>query len=647
MPGVTSRHICYSDITNHGYLRLAQKTSPNCFAVLGTVADFRNAGKALNRVDLEDWLRSNELELKRDVDALLPKEISGAERADLLDEVVKATLDAIDTAIEYAPQSPDEDDRASDEDDAASSEAPEEPGEEGLNRDPSEKLLDRLLYKAVLPRYAFPTDVAAFHVFDQERSTRYRAAFRYTPSQGLATALSQYAPGKEVWIDGKLWTSGALYSPFSNDRYDAWQNRRLYYECSVCHYALTAPTGEGERGEARNCQGCGGVGTLGPAKNWLRPPGFAHPVSREEGTSPDDQPVRSYATRAKLTMPTPSDPERWSYLNERIRKHYTRDYLLVTNRGPRDEGYSYCTRCGLIEPTAMRDGQLGTDHRKPYPDHSDQNCPGGGTTTGLVLGTDFISDVLLISVGVKPPLTLFPGLLPTNVALRTISEALAIAACRLLELDPNELQAEYRPALTEDGRRGLEAEIYLYDTLSGGAGFARRVGELGLDVFKEALHILEGCPESCDRSCYRCLRSYKNKFEHDLLDRHLGASLLRYLIDGSYPSMEAERLRASTQLLYEDLVRQGLRNTTISLDHPTTLPGVGSVTIPIFVNRADGPDLLVGLCEPLTRDTPADAALRNVKQDSPTSRVELCDEIVVTRNLPAATNQIMEAIRTG
>ena len=386
---------------------------------------------------------------------------------------------------------------------------------------------------------------------------------------------------------------------------------------------------------------------MGPATNWLRPPGFAHPVSREEGTSPDDQPARSYATRAKLTMPTLSDPEGWTNLNERIRKHYARTYLLVTNRGPRDEGYSYCTRCGLIEPTATRNGQLGTDHRKPYPDPSDPNCTSAGTTTGLVLGTDFISDVLLISVGVRRPLTLLPGLLPTNVALRTISEALTVAACRLLELDPNELQAEYRPALTEDGRRGLEAEIYLYDTLSGGAGFARRVGELGIGVFEEALQILEACPESCDRSCYRCLRSYKNKFEHDLLDRHLGASLLRYLIYGSYPTMNVGRLQGSTKLLFEDLNRQELQDTTLELNHPVTLPSLGSVTIPIYVKRADGTELCVGLCEPLTRDTPADAALRDVKQASPASPVVLCDEIVVSRNLPAATNYVFEEIGKG
>ncbi len=649
-PVIARRHITAHLLQRYHQARLPEISpgdQPHLFAVLGTVVDFKNPGKTLNRIDLEQWLRSNEVELKEDVGALLPKEIAGTERKDLLDQLIKATLDSIDNAIEYDAPASDEASELSEGGDTASQEAPEEPGEEAPARDPSVNLLDRLLYKAVLPRYAFPTDVAAFHVFDQNRSTRYRASFRYTPSQGLATALSQYAPGKEVWIDGKLWTSGALYSPISSDRFNAWNNRRLYYECKNCHYALTRPFGEGERGETRDCEGCGGIGTLGPARNWLRPPGFAHPVSREEGTSPDDQPAKSYATRAKLTMPTPSDPEGWAKLNERIRRHYTRTYLLVSNRGPRDEGYSYCTRCGLIEPTATRNGQLGADHRKPYPDPGNPNCSGGGATTGLVLGTDFISDVLLVSIAVKPPLTLLPGLLPTNVALRTISEALTVAACRLLELDPNELQAEYRPALTDLGRAGLEAEIYLYDTLPGGAGFARRVGELGLAVFEEALHILEACPEGCDRSCYRCLRSYKNKFEHDLLDRHLGASLLRYLIFGSDPTMDGGRLEDSTNLLFEDLCRQGLEGVTLKADCGMDLPILGPVTIPIYVKRANGTELFVGLCEPLTRDTPADAVLRDVRQSCPTIPVVLCDEILVSRNLPAATNHILEEIGMG
>ena len=35
--------------------------------------------------------------------------------------------------------------------------------------------------------------------------------------QGLPVALSQYAPGKEVWIDGRLWTSGAIFSPMPDE----------------------------------------------------------------------------------------------------------------------------------------------------------------------------------------------------------------------------------------------------------------------------------------------------------------------------------------------------------------------------------------------------------------------------------------------
>src|SRR5205814_262130 len=101
----------------------------------------------------------------------------------------------------------------------AALETPDETGEERpTGREGTRKLLDRLLYRGVLPRYAFPTDVVSFYVFDKARSTRFRPAYLYAPSQGLPVALTQYAPGKEVWIDGKLWSSGAIYSPYGQDR---------------------------------------------------------------------------------------------------------------------------------------------------------------------------------------------------------------------------------------------------------------------------------------------------------------------------------------------------------------------------------------------------------------------------------------------
>ena len=320
----------------------------------------------------------------------------------------------------------------------------------------SENLLDRLLYKGVLPRYAFPTDVATFYVFDQYNSTRYRPAFRFTPSQGLAVALSQYAPGKEVWVAGKRFTSGAIYSPM-RDLFKAWESRRFYYECPRCHYAKTTDRTEPIQEKSFDCPACGEIGAFKQERKWMRPPGFAHPVFISEDTSPDDQPPRSYATRAKLTAPTPVDEKLWTPLNERVRTHYLRKHLLVTNRGPRDEGYNYCTICGVINPSV---GNQNIDavgsHKKPYPDDRDPNCHGGKTAKGIVLGTDFITDVLLISLQVLTPISLRPGLPSTEIALRTLCEALSKAACSSLDLEAGEIQAEFRPALNGRGSEGLE-----------------------------------------------------------------------------------------------------------------------------------------------------------------------------------------------
>ena len=85
-----------------------------------------------------------------------------------------------------------------------------------------------------------------------------------------------------------------------------------------------------------------------------------------------------------------------------------------------------------------------------------------------------MTDIALFSMDVELPLRLRPGQYPTAVALRTVSEALAKAASQILRSN-RQLMAEYRPSLTPEGREGLKAEIFLYDTLPGGAGFSSRL----------------------------------------------------------------------------------------------------------------------------------------------------------------------------
>jgi ATP-dependent helicase YprA (DUF1998 family) len=608
----------------------------NLFAVLGTVDDFTRTDTRLNRADFEAWLKENESSLRLRVDSWIPHELNANARCELLNGLVTETLHELDMALAIDPNK-----KAPPRNEADDAEETDEDFEDP--RPSATNLLDRLLYKGVLPRYAFPTDVATFYVFDRDKSSRFRPVFRFTPSQGLSVALSQYAPGKEVWISGKQYRSGAIYSPSRDERSDAWHNRQFYYECSVCGYANKKTISQGENRETKDCPACGGLSTFGKARYWMRPPGFAHPIGDGEETSPDDQPARSYATRAKLSAPTPPDHAAWKPVNSRIRMYHSKDHLLVTNRGPAEEGYDYCTLCGLIQPSNVPDDALAGNHRKPYPDEKEPMCSGGYTARGIVLGTDFITDVLLISVTVDHPLDLTPSYLATAIALRTLSEALSKAACLILELEPTELQAEFRPAVTPLGAKGLQMELYLYDTLSGGAGFCKQVEALGAGLFERALGILRDCPENCDRSCYRCLRSYKNKFDHEYLDRHVGAALLEYLLHNHGPIWNKARLDASREILYQDLLRRSQPGVEITRNKTVNLNESMKILAPISIEMSGILKAIVDVSGALTPTLPAEPALADVI-DYSVVPIYPIEELKVRRNLPSATNDIWDRL---
>lgn len=644
---ITRRHIRAVLLQNYHQDRIPDidPAQPHdLFSVLGTVSGFRSGTAVLNIADFKAWLTENEGALRKRVASWIPSELSAEDRVTLLAEMKDDCVKAIESAIQSEPQ---KSAPAKDEHEEESAEDTPEEGEErpGQSSD-SGQLLDRLLYRGVLPRYAFPTDVATFHVFDLGRSTHFRPIMKFAPSQGLPIALSQYAPGKQIWIAGKCYSSGALYSVMRSDFHEAWDKKRLYSECRVCGFAKTDAIGEIDRGEKRDCPACGSENTFGEARYWLRPPGFAHPVDIEEMTSPDEIPETSYATRAKLTMETPSDDAKWTTVSKRVRVLRERKHLLVSNTGPKRDGYSYCVKCGRIEASSEATPLLASPHRKPFPDEKQEMCEAAATARHIVLGTDFITDIALFSTEVAVPLSLMPGQYPTDVALRTVSEALAKAASQLLEIEPGELMAEYRPSLTPEGRDGLKAEIFLYDTLPGGAGFASQLVDRGAELFQRALKLVETCPENCDASCYRCLRSFKNKFEHRLLDRHVAAELLEFLITGTLPEFDKDRLNESTALLYNDLLRQGNEAFEFKLNSPIVIKGKKRINVPILAIAKNGEQTAIALSAPLALNYADDAGARELQETSD-ARVLVVNELLIRGNLPAATREVQQRLFTS
>lgn len=590
--------------------------------MLGTVRDFRDGTGQISRADLAAWLKENRPDLSKSIDRWLPSELSDLDRQKLLAEFDVDILSAIDAAI-YGAQAPTSEEAAVEAqaeeeevesppwaENADSHQATIEPQDEQV-ADPqpdneavvdaaTDNLLDRLLYWGVLPRYAFPTDVAPFYVFSPNFDG-FRVRMEYAPSQGLNVALSQYAPNKQIWINKKQYTSKAIYSPFDEERRTAWGRRRMYYECSRCSHAKTIHEYDNaKRGEILTCEACHSPGTFGPAKPWFRPPGFAHLWNVPAPSVPDEPNETAYATRAKLVMSS-AGPDQGVEVTTRIRALNTWQHLLVSNSGPNSDGYVYCTRCGRIESVSSPETNLTGSHPLPFPSDGDGMCPGGRGWKGVVIGADFPTDIALFSLRLSKVFRLPPANSQTHAAMRTVCEALATAACRLLQVESGEILAEYRPALNESGAEGTLVEVFLYDTQAGGAGFSPQMVPRAVELFELALKIVEECPEHCDTSCYRCLRSFRNKLDHAVLDRYVGAQLLRHVVQDITAPFSKDRASRSLTILADELERQLGEHYEIVRDFESGQPMKAPVTVR---RKVDGKECLVDIHSPIAPAVP-------------------------------------------
>lgn len=166
-------------------------------------------------------------------------------------------------------------------------------------------------------------------------------------------------------------------------------------------------------------------------------------------------------------------------------------------------------------------------------------------------------------------------------------------------------------------------------------------------MFQRALKLVKTCPENCDASCYRCLRSFKNKFEHRLLDRHVATEPLEFLITGTLPDFDKERLEESTTLLYNDLLRQGNEAFEFKLNSPVAIKGKRKANAPILATAKNGEQNVIALSAPLALNYADDAGVRELQEIFDGMRIVVVNELLVRGNLPAATREVQQRLLTS
>lgn len=648
--------------------------SANVFESLGMLRDFRSGdASAFSYAGLDRWLNENAASIRDALAEIVPEDIvavdpgfvdalpprllavlrevgagpvEGAEIEDALSPAVDELIaegggeeaatargvlmmdwgDSIDFDAVGAPSATGAAAGAGDADDRA-----EEAPEGGL--DPV-KLLDRLFDRGVLPRYAFPTDVVTFHVFDKNASTDRKAVLKYSPQLGLNQALSSYAPGREVWVNGERHYSFAIWTPFKRrECWQAWFGMKVYFECDRCGYARVEQRSEEHYvGKVLDCPACGTPASLGVGTRWLRPPGFAHPVDIDAELPLEDSPTPTRPTRAKLSAPfTDSGPpaKDGQVPNGAGYEVWTaKQRLVLTNTGSHDRmkpGFLYCPKCGRAEPNGWSAGRFQSGgHPKPNPDHNPHGPSCNGTPTVIVLGNEFETDIALFRFHLGGAATIAPGSTVARIVLTTVAEALASAAAKVLDIEESDIGAEFRVAMTSGGRTGHDVEVYLYDLTPGGAGFVRAAVEDPGRLFDTALQRLESC--GCTHSCYECLRSYKNKWDHKYLDRKLGAAFLRHVVRGEQPTIASDDEERLLRCLRVDLEEAG--HAVVEVNGGLRLP--------------DLDDRVVVLGHPMTHGTAGSARGRALVEQS--AKHVVVDQLLVDRALPAAVKAATGAL---
>ncbi|OIR00557.1 ATP-dependent RNA helicase RhlE [mine drainage metagenome] len=416
-----------------------------------------------------------------------------------------------------------------------------------------EDLLEFLFFHGLLPSYAFPTSLCSFLVEKREKNAKgvWEVRTVQRPQQSISQALSEYAPGRLIVIDKKTYRSGGVFADLPAGEVSRagpiFAVAKSLIHCEACSFVRDPHAVSG--GDCA-CPVCGGALK---EETMIQPEVFGAEGARELPEGDREQEI-TFATMAQFPQPVDQEAFTFSPCGPNASVTHATDRRLVTvNRGKQGSqpgGFSVCVECGAAS-VFDQFSSAGGPHERPYrhlgPPGTPPSCT--GDFRRVLLGHDFTTDLLLLRLKVAAPLVTDTAdtvsLRMLEAALHTIAEALRLAASRhrQLDLDPAEFGSGFRivPALL-DGARMLD--IFLYDTLSGGAGYAEVAARNLPDILEATLSLLEGC--SCDSSCTDCLDHFHNQHLQDRLDRRLGASLLRYATRGEVPSCSSPDGQATT-----------------------------------------------------------------------------------------------------
>ena len=490
---------------------LPARGTSNLFTIWGSAGNFVDNDGA---TALQDYIQDNIPELRARCGAVVEPALSGQ---------LPQWLDALASEVDVVTA------------DAADS-------------NPTAGLLEELPQRGLLPKYAFPVDVVKLSIPDEGIEDEYESQDYYSGiARDLKIAITEYAPGAEIvrgkFPDTYIYRVAGVYDPSATQ--PDYRPTGQLYECRQCRATTLSDIGEQTM---RRCPECHAGNLM--AMPYLRPSGFTVDAALEDHgrqkyrgggrdragfSSPAQLLVGANALSSGKSHPTFA-PKLWSTV-------HTGD-LFMRNMGPNREqpGFALCPTCGrhLTAETRARHQYPSNvpPHRGRIGKRAGNDCPNsGGNVERVALGHRFSSEVALFAIDLPDTLDA-PFTEPHGKAVwYSFGTLMADAASKTLQVNPDEIQVGVRPMRDQLNR--IQGEVFIYDDVPGGAGYARAIEANLAEISKLALSIGQTCVNpDCSGACYYCLLGYRNQRIHNLLDRNLGVAVLDYLLNGQQPKID-------------------------------------------------------------------------------------------------------------
>ena len=274
------------------------------------------------------------------------------------------------------------------------------------------------------------------------------------------------------------------------------------------------------------CPFCGNR-ALEEGRQMLRPWGFA-PKNAE--AVPDAQLEEEYSSVQPplySTLPDAEDIQPISGCKNIRMASRTNQRIIMVNQGLGNKGFMVCPDCGAAMPgdnEKTLDGVL-----RPYKSKYARKPCSHRNARNVNIGYDFITDMLVLEIKLDEQKmdihrTDNPWL---TRAAQSLAEAFRLAASKELDIEFTELVTGYR---IRTNNAGAFVDVYLYDSLSSGAGYAVSVADNIETLLNRIRELLASC--DCGNACHKCLKHYRNQYVHGLLDRFAALELLDWGVNG-------------------------------------------------------------------------------------------------------------------